>query len=148
MTRCAEGRDDGFASVQWSVGFALGIVVLLLAANVVAIHYTAGALQAAAAAGARSGALLDGTVEGCEERAADVLRGEFGLLRGPYASGAAVVCRDLGERVEAVGSVTLAWWLDGLPSVTIRTRADAAVESSVTVPLEGSQPSNGFWPSG
>ena len=133
----------GFASAAWAVGFGLGIVTLLFAANVVAMHYTRGAMQAAAVAGARSGALAGGTAESCHARAEDVLHGENGLLRGPYADSASVACAYADGLMEAVGTASLHWWLDVLLAVSVRVIAHAVLEDPTSAVSTDLPPSSG-----
>jgi hypothetical protein len=141
-------RDEsGLASVQAAVGLAIAVVVLMFAANLVAMHFTRGVLQAAAHAGARAGALADGTSELCELRAETMLRGESGLLRGPYGSDARISCLMLGDTVRASGRATVAWWIDVLPPVELQVAAEAAIESTPDAERVGSHRWNGSLPS-
>jgi hypothetical protein len=134
------GRPEaGFAVVQWSAGLAIGIVVFVFAANLVLVQYTGGALQAATDLGARAGAVIGGTPDACRRRAEEVLRGEGGLLRGPYGRLVSVTCREVGERIEATASATLPWWLDVLPPVSLEITSEAVAER-----VEDSPPSNGL----
>lgn len=108
------------------------------------MQYTRGALRAAVLAGARTGALAGGTVEACEERAEGVLRGETGLLRGPYGADAHVTCARLAGTVRASGIVTVAWWFEYLPPVELRVSAESAVEAESLADHMDSLPSNGL----
>jgi hypothetical protein len=123
---------------------AFAIVVLAFAANVVAMQYTRSALAAATAAGARTGGLLGGTAALCEARAEEALRGEHGLLRGPYAADARVLCARSDGVVVATATVTARWWVDLLPPITIRVSTDAVTEdlpgdgATVSPPSSGS----------
>lgn len=123
--------------MQTLAGFSIALVVLMFSANLVAIHYTRGALRAAAAAGARAGAMAGGSWESCELRAETVLFGDSGLLRGPYGSDARVRCIHLGTTVQAIGSATAPWWIDVLPPAELQVAAEAVVER---VPVQASPP--------
>ena len=124
----------------------MAMIVVTFAANIVAMQYTRGALRAAATAGVRSGALVGGTAELCEIRAAAVLRGDGGLLRGPYGSDARVECRQIDARVEASGSATVAWWIDVLPPVVLQVSAEAVAERLPTTDPVDLQQWNGLSP--
>ena len=143
MIRCIRRGESGLASAQSAVGLAIAIVILMFAANIVAMHYTRGALRSAVSAGARAGALAGGTIEACESRAELVLRGESRLLRGPYGSDARVLCVRLGGTIEAIGTVTGSWWIDEFPAVRLRVTAEATIESVTQPDLAGLQPSSG-----
>ena len=139
--------EAGLASASFTIGFAFGLIALLLGANVVAIQYTRCALQAAADAGARTGAVVGGTTGDCQRRAESVLHGEGGLLRGSLGETAVVRCSRDERLVEATGSASLGWWLDLLSRVTVEARAHAVVENPQLGPAEASQPSSGSLPS-
>ncbi len=148
MTRWGGHAERGLATVQSILGFAMALVVLTFAANVVAMHYTRGALRAAVVAGVRAGALVGGTAESCENRAESVLRGDSGLLRGPYGSDARVECRLVDERMEASGSVTVSWWIEVLPPIALRVSAEAVAEGLPTADPTDLPPSSGWLLSG
>lgn len=121
--------QGGLASTQALVGLSLAIIAIMFAANLVAMHYTRGALRVAATAGARAGALFGSSPESCERRAGAVLFGETGLLRGPYGSDARVRCTHVGATVRAVASATAVWWIDVFPPVTLRVAVEVAAET-------------------
>ncbi len=148
MIRWGGHAERGLATVQSILGFAMALVVLTFAANVVAMHYTRGALRAAVVAGVRAGALVGGTAEVCEVRAEAVLRGDSGLLRGPYGSNALVECSLVDERIEASGSATVSWWIDVLPPMVLRVSAEAVVEGLPSADPTDLPPWNGWLPSG
>jgi hypothetical protein len=118
------GPDDGAAEaglalIEWVIAVVLTMVALLFIANLAAMQYTAGAVRAAAAAGARSGAMFPASADDCLAAAEAVLRGESGLLRGPIGREAAVHCSVNADHVAVVVSARVPWFTGGAASVTI-----------------------------
>lgn len=123
--RLTGASEGGFATISHVAAAGLALYVFALLANFVVMQYAAGVVRAAVDEGARQGALLGGSPEACEERAAEVLGG---LLGGPYGADIGISCTAEGGWVEARAEGTVAGFVPPIPDVAVRLGGGAAGE--------------------
>ena len=116
------GREEGFATAQLVVAAGLGLLVLVVVANLLVDLYARGAVRHALTEGVRAGVPVDVEPAQCRRRAEEAL---VALLPGPVGRTIQVRCRR-GERwVEASARVQLRSWLPGVPDWAFTERAVA-----------------------
>jgi len=104
----SDGDEDlGFATIQYVLGVALSLVLLVLIANLLVDVYARGAVRDALDEGVRASVPIDAPVSACEQRAHDVLSD---LVRAPVAA-VDLRCRRDGARVVADARVSMRSWL-------------------------------------
>ena len=104
----SDGDEDlGFATIQYVLGVALSLVLLVLIANLLVDVYARGAVRDALDEGVRAAVPIDAPIAACEERARDVLSD---LVR-PAVAAVDLQCRRDGARVVADARVSMRSWL-------------------------------------
>lgn len=101
--------------MEWVITVVLTMLLMLGIANLVVMQYTTGAVRAAAAAGARSGAALATGTGDCLATARAVLIGESGLLRGSIGRDATVDCAVEGDQITVRVTAQVPWFT-GIPA--------------------------------
>jgi hypothetical protein len=99
--------ERGFATIQYVLGVAFSLVLLVLIANLLVDVYARGAVRDALDEGVRAAVPIDAPVAACEQRAHDVLSS---LVQAPLAA-VDVRCRRDGPRVVADAHVSMRSWL-------------------------------------
>ena len=112
---------------------AIGLLLVVVVANLVAFQYVRAALSLAVDEGARHGAALGRDPAACEAYAEETLQGEAGLLRGPLGERSTVHCAVEAGPDSAVlvarATATLRWWVPGIPDATIAIEGRSVVEA-------------------
>lgn len=122
----ARHLEDGFATVQYVVATAFGLVMLVMVANLLVDLYARGAVREAIDEATRAATRVDAPPGTCEERARDALDS---LLRGPAGDHVVVTCGEGPDWVTASAEVTLASWIPWLvPDWSFTVSAVAARE--------------------
>ncbi len=113
MTRDAEParREVGFATVQYVVATAFGLLLLVAVANLMVDLYARGAVRAALDEATRAATRLDAPPGTCEVRAEQALEATLG---GSSGDSVTVSCTEEQDRVRASAEVTLASWIPWL----------------------------------
>lgn len=106
-------RERGFISVEYMMAVAFTLLFLVMMTNLVVVQYGRGVVRAAVDEGARAGALVDNSLDRCNERATSMLDNISGIGKAND-----VRCIIEGDQVEARASVQFAAWLPGIPTMT------------------------------
>ncbi len=104
-------REKGFATVQYVVATAFGLVMLVLVANLLVDLYARGAVREALDEATLAATRVDAPAGTCEERAREALDA---VLRGPVGDGVSVSCVDGPSWVSAEADVVLPSWVPWL----------------------------------
>lgn len=129
-------RDGGFVTVEYLVGVALSLVVLVVIANFIVWEYGRGVVGSAADEGARAGARvpagtpLPAQLAVCEQAADRELGDLLGGPTGSMGSGVSISCSDSGDQLLATAHAHFAAWFPAMPGWTFTTTATAVVEPS------------------
>ena len=115
------------------------LLVLVFGANLAAMQLVRGSLAVAAEAGARSAAVVGGSVEGCPERGLVALDASSGLRFADVS----VHCRREAGVVIATAGADVPWWIGPFPPASLRATAHAPVEFDERLLMEASPPSSG-----
>lgn len=119
-------RDDGFATAEYVVACGLGLVLLVLVANLLVDVYARAVVRDAVDEAARAAVPIDAPAGACEARAAEILRG---LLGGPAGDRVTLTCSPGPDWVVVTADVTLPAWLPALvPDWHFRVQAVTAKE--------------------
>ena len=118
--------EKGFATVQYVVATAFGLVLLALVANLLVDLYARGAVREALDEATRAGTRVDAPSGTCAERAAEALDA---VLRGSLGDRVSVHCTDDPAWVSATAEVVLPSWIPWLlPDWRLTLSAVAARE--------------------
>lgn len=106
---------------------AIAILLTLLAGalSFSVDEYAKGAARTAVEEAAQAGAVLDGSLQLCEEEGKRTLDG---LLRGPLGSDINISCAYQGQQVVATGVGTLPTLVPAVPRISVSVVAVAAIQ--------------------
>ena len=119
--------DGGFVTPAFVVAVGLTMVLLVIAANALAVHYAAGVMQAAVEEGARQGVAAGPAA--CTTRAQSVLEAGLGVMVEGVAP---VACAVSGDGATVTLTAAFQPWLAGLPVQHVEVRARVAARSAVS----------------
>ncbi|HLI56323.1 MAG TPA: hypothetical protein VKY26_04725 [Actinomycetota bacterium] len=126
--------DRGFVTVEYLVGVALSLVVLVVIANFIVWEYGRGVVGSAVDEGARAGARVPaGTpvpvqLATCRQSADQELGDLLGGASGPMGSGVSISCSESGNQLLATAHAHFAAWFPAMPGWTFTAQATAVVE--------------------
>jgi hypothetical protein len=124
--RSRRGRgDSGFITPAFIGVVGLTMVMLVMAANLLVVHYAGGVLQASVEEGARQGVAAGAAA--CAVRAQSVIDGGLGVMAADVGP---VACTVQAEGASAAVSAHLQPWLPMLPVHAIEVRSSAATRSA------------------
>lgn len=113
--------DGGFVTPAFLGAVGLTMVLLVIAANALAVHYAGGVMQAAVEEGARQG-VAAGTAA-CAARAQAIVDNGLGAMADQVGS---VDCVVAAEGTAVSLSAVFQPWVPGLPAQEVAVRARAA----------------------
>lgn len=128
--RPSDGFDSdqaGMTTIQYVLGAALSMLVLVMLANFIVFLYARGVVRAAVDEGARTGGRSGATTTDCEVRASEVV-GD--LLGGALGDEVRLRCRHAADAMHADATVTLHGWLPMVPDWSFTLGARSAKEDA------------------
>lgn len=125
MTRRPGSASDGFVTPAFVASVGLTLVLLVMAANLLAVHHVRGVLQSAVEEGARQAVAAGGAA--CLARVQSVVEGLGVMGEGVGAPD----CQVGPEGAAVTVSASFAPWLPVLPTQTVHVRGQAATRPAV-----------------
>lgn len=116
----------GFVTPAFVAAIGLTLVLLVMVANLLVVHYARGVMQTAVEEAARQGVAAG--VAACEVRATSVVQGGLGAMAADVD---AVACSVGADGAVVTLSATFAAWLPALPAQTVDVRAQAMTRPAV-----------------
>ncbi|MGI9016318.1 MAG: hypothetical protein ACR2HR_04300 [Euzebya sp.] len=119
MTVLPAAVEEGYVTPAFVGAVGLTMVLLVMFANVLVIHYARGVMQAAIEEGARQGTAV-GSAEFCVQRASDVVTRGLGAMAASVDQAGCTVAP--GQTLASM-QATFRPWLPVLPTQTVSVRA-------------------------
>ena len=121
-------HDAGFTTIQFVVGVGVTLIMFVLLANVMVMHWGRGVVRSALDEGVRAGARDPNPAAVCQARAEAALND---LMAGPLRAGVGpVACAADDWAVHAQTTATFDGWLPGTGAWSTTMGATAATETA------------------